>query len=151
MTPDQTHEILRQTLESTVEFLGGPEGWTEYNDNPPRQCRVQGIDGVYYVEIRYGPGVASIEERDATVTRVRTYLESLGMTTSLLNRTETDPIVYVNASHGPTQDLSVWISTDQISIDASSWCVPGDWMKLVDEAHKRRLEEGPQTQDPTPQ
>lgn len=130
-TPDETHAALRDTIASTVEFLGGPEGWSNYGDNPPRECSVSGVEGVYYVEDSIGPAVASDAERDETVARVREYLESLGMTTGLAEKTEADNIVRVLASGGPTEDFAVYVSTDQLVVRGGSWCVPGDWKELI--------------------
>lgn len=130
-TPQESHDALRDAMASTIELLGGPDGWTEYSDNSPDQCSVNGVDGVIYDEDQIGPGVASLEERDATVSRVREHLESLGMTTWLAEKTEADPMVIVDAEGGPTRDFSVYVSTEQLVVTGRSWCVPGDWEKLV--------------------
>lgn len=130
-SPAETHVALNDAISSTVEFLGGSEGWSDYGDNPPRECSVNGVDGVYYVEDSIGPGVASDNERDDTVARVREHLESLGMTTRLAETSEADNIVRVLASGGPTEALAVYVSTDQLVVTGDSWCVPGDWREMI--------------------
>ena len=130
-SPEETHQALNDTIASTVEFLGGPEGWSDSGNHSPRECSVQGVEGVYYVETSRGPGVASDAERDATVERVREYLETLGMTTHLAEKTEADNIVRVLATGGPTQDFAVYVSTDQVAVDGGSWCVPGNAQEMI--------------------
>lgn len=130
-TPQETHDELNNTIASTVDFLGGPEGWDDYGDTSPQPCTVEGVEGVYYDELSFGPGVASDAERDTTVERVREHLESLGMTTRLAEKTDADNIVRVLAGGGPTEGFSVYVSTDQISVQGESWCVPGNAQEMI--------------------
>lgn len=130
-TPDETHDAVRDTLTSTIELLGGPDGWSEYYDNPPTSCALNGEDGVYYTEDQIGPGTGSIEARDATVERVQEHLESLGMQTWLGERVESDPLVYLYASDGPTAKFHAYVGPDHIALAGESWCVPGNAKEMI--------------------
>jgi hypothetical protein len=132
-SPDEAHLAVRDTMESTIENLGGPDGWSAFEDRSAHECQVGGVEGVAYKEIQHGPGVASTAERDEVVEQVREHLESLGMKTWLAERTEANPMVIVDAKGGPTEKFSVYVDTEQISVQGISWCVPGDWQKLLHE------------------
>lgn len=130
-SPDETHSAVRDALASTIELLGGLEGWTEYYDNPPMPCALKGDDGVYFAEDRFGPGTGSLEARDATVDRVRAHLESLGMQTRLGERVESDPLVRIYATGGPTSKFHAYIGPDHIALAGESWRVPGNAEEMV--------------------
>ncbi|MGX5695403.1 hypothetical protein ACWKWP_04325 [Agromyces soli] len=131
-TPEQTHEAVREAMESTIEALGGPDGWTEFEDNSANECEVGGFEGVEYAEGRSRPvGYSSIADRESTVKLVRKHLESLGMQTWIAEKTAADPMVIVDAKNGPTEKFSVYIGPEHIAISGHSWCVPGDWQELL--------------------
>ncbi|SIN78005.1 hypothetical protein [Agromyces cerinus] len=129
MSPEETHEALRETMESTIAFLGGPTGWSQYVDNPPEQCTLpDGTDGVTFTARQTGPGVTDAE---ATVTGLETHWESLGLSPERVDSARTQIVLF--GYGGPVKSMGAFVDAELITVSGEAHCVPGDFAQLLDE------------------